>query len=280
MLDIPLLHNLYRSDVAIKMFADGSRHQVYCDGQFVVLPSAVLCFATMGPTNDEPYISSPSEFVWRPKPGANENDWLPAPVIELSDPSRQPTANVKRHYIFLRNKGEEQFLYCGEAHLGSYGTMRTKDGSPGLTANFTLKIKLPREAWLKLGAHPGWLVEVNHQPHHVGAGDLRSFEALLQQMASKPFSHLSMTRYEEDSLQLFTNTSRGWLMYLREPGDGGLYTQDPNYDGRDDSEEHFRCGCGTNLEFPRKKTLPRETASQACIEFFQTGKLPRSLKWE
>lgn len=267
--DTPLLHNLYSSDEAIGIFAAGDRPEFCCDGQFVILPSVVLCCGTVGPNDTEPYMSSPSEFVWRPKTRATGDDWLPPQVTEVWDRSTRPMTKTKGHHIFLRNKGEESFLYCGEAHLGSYGTMQTKDGSPGRAANFSLNTKLPREEWLKLGGYSDWMIEINHQSHYVNAGDPHAFEALVQELASQPFSHLSMTRYEEDSLHLYTNASRGWLMYLREPGDSGLYTRDPNYDGADDDEERFRCVCGIDLEFPREQTLPRETAAQVCIEFFQ-----------
>jgi len=139
--------------------------------------------------------------------------------------------------------------------------------------------KLPREAWLRFGGYPGWSVEVNHKIHLVDKGDLASFERLVEELPRQEYSHLCMTRYEEDSLSVFTNLRRGWLMYLRYPSDSGVYTRDLAYSGDPKAEEVFRCTCGIGLEFPAGQTLPRELAVQAANEFFQTGELPRRVHW-
>src|SRR5205823_1609384 len=119
------------------------------------------------------------------------------------------------------------------------------------------------EVWLKFGGYPGLLVEVNHQSRRVAAGDLPAFEELVSQLSQQRFSHLCMTRYEEDSLTIHTNATRGWLMYLRDPADGGIYTRDTRDQGNLDAKEIFRCGCGIDLEFLTSETLPRDLAMQA-----------------
>jgi hypothetical protein len=123
------------------------------------------------------------------------------------------------------------------------------------------------------------LVEVNHLAHRVGNGDLGAFRQLAQELTRQEFSHLCMTRYEEDSLTVHTNDRRGWLMYLRYPGDNGAYTSDPEYTGEPEVEEAFRCVCGIGLEFPARQTLPRDLAIRAAEEFFMTGELPRCVPW-
>jgi hypothetical protein len=106
---------------------------------------------------------------------------------------------LREHHIFLRAPGDRTFAYAGPAHLGCLG-----DGRGGKAAGFTLAAKLPRDLWLRLGGYPGWSVEVNHQAHLVDAGDTAAFDALLAEPTRKKFSHLTMTRYEEDSLTLHT----------------------------------------------------------------------------
>jgi hypothetical protein len=69
-------------------------------------------------------------------------------------------------------------------------------------------------------------------------------------------------------------------MYLRHPGDSGVYTHDLDYTGPPDSEEVFRCACGIDLEFPTANTLPRTLALRAAVEFFQSGQLPRCVQWD
>jgi hypothetical protein len=86
-----------------------------------------------------------------------------------------------------------------------------------------------------------------------------------------------MTRYEEDSLELFTNSERGWLMYIRKPGDSGLYVAAAT--DEEDAEEHFRCDCGIDLEFPRSHTLPLNKAAEVVTAFFRSGALPEFVAW-
>jgi hypothetical protein len=268
----PALHQWLSMADAVAAFGAGEYGEVYCDGQFVVLPSAVLCFVTTGATPDGSHVESPSQVLWRPDPrvpSVKEYDWLPEPVREARD-----------HHLFLRGKSDGRFFHAGGAHLGSYGGSRNAAGVPTFHATFSLDQKLPRDVWVQLGGYPGWLVEVNHESHRVDAGDRAAFERLIAQLPRQPFSHLNMTRYEEDSLSVFTNSRRGWLMYLRHPADGGMYTHDPDYRGPPDSVEVFRCACGIDLEFPTGKTLARALAGRAAVDFFQGGQLPQWVHWD
>jgi hypothetical protein len=281
----PELHSWYSEDEVILAFGPGERPEAFCQGQFVVLPSVVLCFITIGQTFDEPHVSSPSQVVWRPKLGnkrarPDDDGWLPEKVREVWDRSGKQVRKLRGHHVLLRTLVDDRFFYAGEAGLGSYGSTRTTSGEWGLAANFSLSNKLPRDTWLKLGGYPGWLVEVNHECHRVEADDILAFERLVAELAGQEFSHLSMTRYEEDSLTVHTNARRGWLMYLRHPADNGVYTRDLDYSGPPEIEEVFRCVCGIDLEFPAAQTLPRELAGWAAIEFFQTGRLPKCVHWE
>ncbi len=256
----PTLHNWYSAEDAIAAFGPSERPESFNDGRFIDLPSAVLCFVTVGETLDEPNILSPSRVMWRAKQGIwppNQDQWSP-----------------RNHHMFLRTPAEDRFFYAGESRLVGYGDIPVAYGI------FSLRHKLPRDAWLKLGGYPGWLVEVNHQCHRVAAGELPTFERLVGQLAGQEFSHLCMTRYEEDSLTVHTNATRGWLMYLRFPGDNGVYTRDLSYSGPPEAEEFFRCVCGIDLEFKEAQTLPRELVGRAAIEFFQTGCLPKCVHWD
>jgi hypothetical protein len=142
-----------------------------------------------------------------------------------------------------------------------------------------MREKPPRDAWIKFGGYPGWLLDINHEIHRIALGDLATFEKLLDVMPQQQFSHLCMTRYEEDSLHVHTNARRGWLMYLRDPMDAGMYVSDPRCGKWPGEEEEFRCSCGIDLSFRRDQTLPRQRAIHVAIELFQTGKLPQWPQW-
>lgn len=276
----PTLHQSYTIDEAVAAFGSAGLAEFLCDDQFVILSTAVLCMATIGDPSTQAHVSSPSRVVW--KPGRldyapfDECPWLPADAREVLGPDRK---RIKEHHVFVRLPGDETFFYAGKAHLGSYGAL----GSGGLpserNANFYLGEKLPREVWVRLGGYPGWLVEINHNSDRVDTGDFEAFRKLMAKMPGQEFSHLCMTRFEEDSLDVFTNAQRGWLMYRRDPVDCGLYTWDPAYTGTPDAREAFRCGCGIELDFRADQTLPRDLAMGVAQEFFTSGELPRGVDW-
>jgi hypothetical protein len=276
----PELHKNYSYEQAIASFGDVSSREEMCDGQFIVLPRDVLCLATVGNPANEPHFCSPSEFIWKPQrldyvPSDDKFPWLPEAVREVwHSESRK---KMKAHHIFVRANDKEHFFYAGTAHLGGYGS--SLEGN-GMEANFSLYEKLPREIWLRLGGYPGWLVDINHTTHRINKGDLTIFNTLLEQLFQQEFSHLSMTRYEEDSLHVHTNNRRGWLMYLRESGDYGVYVKDSKYAGDPKVEEVFRCTCGISLEFPINQTVSLEDAIRVAREFFITGQLPDCIPWE
>jgi hypothetical protein len=166
---------------------------------------------------------------------------------------------------------EGGFFNVGDAHLGCY----SMDGSMG---RFTLSVRMPRDAWVRFGGYPHWKVTLNHEVHRIGSDDERLLRSLLDRMITQPLGHLALTRYEEDELDLFTNQERGWLMYLREPGDSGLYVAAAN--DEEDANERFTCDCGIDLEFPRSRTLPLERAASVLASFFRSGVLPESVSWE
>jgi hypothetical protein len=277
------LHQWYTADESVAAFGGDTSSERSCDGQFVLLPGVVLCLVTLGGTTAEPHVPCPSCFDWRPRrldyEPSDALPWLPEKVREVYDRRQKPIKKLREHHVFLRTPSDERFLYAGPAHLGSYVSVPGRAVTE-VSADFSLNERLPRAVWLKFGGYPGWLVEINHRRHPVAADDLAAFERLVNELPRHEFSHLCMTRYEEDSLTVHTNTRRGWLMYLRHPGDSGVYTRDLEYKGDPQSEEVFECVRGIDLEFPASQTLPRELAMRAAVEFFQTGQLPRCVHWE
>jgi hypothetical protein len=266
------LHQWYTVDDAIAAFGGHGDLTFECDRQFVVLPKFVLCFLTIGNGDAETHVCCPSCVVW--KPGrldyspADEYSWLPKDVREVWDRSGKEVTKIRDHRMFVRQRTDDKYFFAGDAHLGSVGGPTDGEGSTAdRDARFSLTEKLPRDLWLHLGGYRGWQVEVNHQVNRIDSGDTQAFRALVEKMPLQEFSHLCMTRYEEDSLTLHTNARRGWLMYLRDPADGGLYTRDDKYKGPSDQWEMFRCVCGIDLEFLTCKTLPRDLAIRVAEEF-------------
>ncbi len=276
----PTLHGEYDVESAIAAFGPSQRRTSYCGGHFVVLDHAVLCFLTLRQDDPTTAFTSPTELTWRPPKHfdtpAEELPWLPKDVRES-----------RERHLFVRPLASKPYLYVGPAHLGSYSYR--PGGNADVEAGFSLNEKLPRELWLRFGGYAGWQVDLNHSIVFVPADDDVAFDTLVRAALAEQTSHFIMTRYEGDSMHLFLNPERGWLMYLREPADSGLYILDPAFerdvDDVDDvyyqePEEDFECTCGISMTFPRSQTLPRERAADVVREFFATrGALPETIDW-
>ncbi len=272
------LHQRCSVEQALAAFVGQPR--LYCDGQYAVLDEAVLCLFTVGADRPGPHQPAPSAGIRKTAPAsvAGHGDWLPEPVREVYDHSGDEVKQIRRHHVFVRAVDEEDYCYAGEAHLGSYGgSYGTDDSPPDVEADFSLQHRLPLEQWLRCGGYTGWLVTLEDaEGDHVEIGDEEAFDELLAELATREASHMSMTRYEEDSLSIYTNAACAWLMYLREPDDSGLCLDDP---ARGDADEHFCCDCGIDLEFPARQTVSRERAMGIARHYFRTGGLPADEDW-
>jgi hypothetical protein len=268
----PTLHQKYTIDEAIAAFEPPGGAEFLCDQQFIILTKTILCMATVGDPATQTHVSSASRVVWKP----DQIDDVPLDqrwsvhdkVTAVWGPDRQ---RIKEHHVFLRLPGDESFLYAGKAHLGCYSAAE---------ADFTLNEKLPRSEWLRLGGYAGWLIDLNHRSERVDKGDLDAFRRLTAEMDGQEVSHLRMTRFEEDVLDVHTNARRGWLLYQRDPADYSFCGRDPAETGVGQEDEIFRCGCcGIVLNCPADHTVPRELAIRVAEHFFTVGELPRTLRW-
>lgn len=278
------LHESYSRDEILVTVDRAETPESYCDGQFVVLSDRILCLFAIDPSETGTHLPAPSRLTWRPErhdysPG-DRFSWMPSIVWENFDYQEEEPRKIRDHHVFLRMPNEEKFLYAGQAELGVIGTFPDRrTGASIREASFVLDDKLPRELWIRFGGSPGWIVEINHAIRRVAGGDVATFRELAAAMLIEKYSHLSMTRYEEDSLQIFTNAKRGWLMYLRTPSDRGLYLRGGGLHGLLSRKQRFQCTCGIDLTYPAAQTVPRDQALQLAEEFFQTGTLPQSVTW-
>jgi hypothetical protein len=266
----------------------------FCEGQFYVTKAAICCFIDANGTSQS-FLESPSRLQWKPArlDYHPEEDlaWFPAAARETrpgparitsaqnaaewlkqQNASPPPPESFKEHYLFLRRPGESQYLYAGPAHLSAYSMSVTAP-----EATFDLKQRLPRKAWLELGGFDGWLAELDDKPHKLDNKDIHALDSLLESFQSARFSHLKLTRYEEDELTVYRNPRCAFPMYLRRPGDSGLYLK--NDVASPDEREHFRCDCGIDLKMQTNLTVEVQNAAQLVRAFFLTGKLPNESAW-
>jgi hypothetical protein len=277
----PRLHQSYTTDEAVAAFGEGSAEWL-CDGQFAVLPRQVLCFFTLDQRAighdgraDGTRVESPTGVFWRPgrpdyAPG-DEEPWLPTPVREVCGP--YPARELLReHQMFLCRPGDERYFYAGRAHLGGWSNPLDP------FADFSLRAKMPRDAWVRFGGYPGWLVGVATRSERIAAGDTAAYNRLVAELGPAE-GRIFLTRYEQDSLSVTVNAERGHVGYTGPDGQGYRAARDPAPCGDPDAIIELPACCELPLEAAQAETLPRAVAIEAAAEFFRTGQPPACVGW-
>src|SRR5262245_2270597 len=190
------LHQWYTADEGIAAFGDAASAKLLCDGQFAVLPTAVLCLTTLGDPATQPYMLFPSSVMWKPaRPDYDPADKIPWLPTKAREPRGADGGKIREHHLFLRAPGDERFVYAGGAHLGSWGDNQKPNCKE---AGFSLAVKLPHDIWLHLGGYAGWRVELDHhKDQFLDHGDVAAFQRLIEELARHNSAHLYLTRYEE-----------------------------------------------------------------------------------
>jgi len=75
------------------------------------------------------------------------------------------------------------------------------------------------------------------------------------------------------------NGDQGWLMYLREPGDSGFSSRNPDYAGPADATIDYLLSNGQRDEYPASWALPLEVVERALEHFVATGEQAPFVKW-
>jgi hypothetical protein len=75
------------------------------------------------------------------------------------------------------------------------------------------------------------------------------------------------------------NGDLGWLMYLREPGDAGFSSRNPDCVGHEDEQVEYRLENGQRDWYPRSWALPINTVNHALDYFRNEGKRPPIISW-
>lgn len=92
-------------------------------------------------------------------------------------------------------------------------------------------------------------------------------------MPQSPYQDLCIHGPHEQSLYVLINGDVGWLMYLREPGDAGFSSRNPDYAGPEDAMIDYELSNGQADEYPASWALPLPLIMRA-IEYFRSEGLP------
>ena len=150
----PKLYERYHRHEAIALFGPEGEAQVLCDGQWVIFPDVVLCFAEVGDPPRMSHFSNGGEFCCvadRPYRVSDEKHvkFVPREVVARH-------ARGRTIHLFVRSRGSDHYLYIGK--LGPSYVQIHGVGTPDGAARFRLSPALPSEVWIGLGGlQPGEL---------------------------------------------------------------------------------------------------------------------------
>lgn len=89
------------------------------------------------------------------------------------------------------------------------------------------------------------------------------------------------TEEDERVMTAFINGDWGWLMYLREDGDSGFSSRNPDYTGSDDDGKtmDFLLSNGQLDHYPLSYVLPVAQVMKALTYFEENHELPPFIAW-
>ena len=81
------------------------------------------------------------------------------------------------------------------------------------------------------------------------------------------------------AMQALINGKLGYLRYLREPGDVGFSSRNPNYSGTESALVDYLSADGQGHEYPAAWALPIDVVNKALMYFRQQGRPPLFVSW-
>jgi hypothetical protein len=152
----PVLYCRYEHDEAIALFGPASEVRHLCDGQWVVLPEHVVCFAAVGEPPKMSHFRAAAKFCWtadRPYEFPDDRHGLRTdyPGLNFLPAEVRATCRQQRPiHLFVRQPDEKAFLYVGQlSQSHGWGS-----GSPGQhfgQGDFDLSPPLASQVWTTLG---------------------------------------------------------------------------------------------------------------------------------
>lgn len=98
-------------------------------------------------------------------------------------------------------------------------------------------------------------------------------------MDETPYREIWVETDDGQSLCALINGGWGWLLYLRENGDAGFSSRNPEYTGPEDAMLDYRLENGQGDEYPLAWALPVERVKEAVDYFRREQKPPPFVVW-
>ncbi len=98
-------------------------------------------------------------------------------------------------------------------------------------------------------------------------------------MADRPHQEIWLEAPDGQVLAALVNGERGWLMYLRHPGDTGFSSRNPHYAGPAAATVEYILSNGQRDTYPAAWALPRAEVERALAWFRERHLPPPFITW-
>jgi len=142
----PVFYNWYDRNTVIALFGCEAGAQSFCDGQWVIFPHSVICFAEIGEPPKLSHFTCGGEFCWvanKPYQVSDEQHLKFVPAAVMSWHADRPIR------LFVRPHDSENYCYVGDLAPACRFTLGGKENCG--EAYFALSPALPSEVWIELG---------------------------------------------------------------------------------------------------------------------------------
>ncbi|MCX5663032.1 MAG: hypothetical protein NTW19_25395 [Planctomycetota bacterium] len=167
----PYNYKNYTRHEAVSLFGRSTDARHLCGDEWVILPKAILCFATIGFRPKASYFRASTKFVWV---ATKDHRVADDPDGMASCPQEVQTGNAgaRSMHLFVRRGSADSFQYLGK--LGPSYVMQAAGRDNFGEAEFDLSPALPSSVWSGLG-----VTDFGDTDHH-------AIDAALSRLKSKP----------------------------------------------------------------------------------------------
>jgi hypothetical protein len=141
-----VLYEWYDRSKVIEQLRTGGEPQSFCDGQWVIYPHLVICFAEVGESPTASHFTSGRQFCWvaqKPYQGSDDQHLKFVPTEVVSRHADRPIR------LFVRPIHSDKFLYAGDLEPACRFMISGKANCG--EAYFTLSPAFPSGVWGELG---------------------------------------------------------------------------------------------------------------------------------
>jgi hypothetical protein len=96
---------------------------------------------------------------------------------------------------------------------------------------------------------------------------------------SSPYGEIWINTPDGQSMSALIHGDVGWLMYLREEGDSGFTSRNPEYDGPSTAEIEYELSNGQHDFYPASWAIPIAEVRAALEYFEREHRPPPFVRW-